>query len=375
MRARKSRLVATLVVSSNVAGAQVDVDGTILGTTPLEIDVSSREHAVGVIALGYLPARRTVRIAGGGRKEEVFQLEIANTGPVALLHVCGVLPGVRIAMDGAQLAVTPVQAPIAVKGGEHRIELSRPGYKTRLEPLQPVPGTEPMLKSDLEVAPDDGSPHGQVTLAIEPPGAEISIDGQPRGVYQGEPLRLAVGQHVLRVERGGYHIVDRPLSVREGIQGPIPIALWMTPQQRSEVAKRQQAWRLAGITTAITGALVAGGGTPAYLYYDAIHTQRRHDQDEVEASFVWMSRRECDFSMPVDQPACLAKRAAAKDAVARAARGRILGAVGLGIGAGAVVTGGLIALWTGRPVEEPSAPAVVPLLVPSGCGLTVLGFF
>lgn len=54
-----------LSVSSNPAGADIEVDGNFVGNTPSTIDVASGEHTVVVKKAGYKDWSRTLKVTGG----------------------------------------------------------------------------------------------------------------------------------------------------------------------------------------------------------------------------------------------------------------------------------------------------------------------
>ena len=57
--------VGQLSVSSNPAGADIEVDGNFVGNTPSAVDVASGEHTVVVKKSGYKDWSRTLKVTGG----------------------------------------------------------------------------------------------------------------------------------------------------------------------------------------------------------------------------------------------------------------------------------------------------------------------
>jgi hypothetical protein len=79
----------TLKVLSNVAGADVFIDGMMVGKTPLTLDnVAAGEHLVEVKKAGYADAKQPFRVDGGEQKILSADLVELRTGPTAgqLLH-------------------------------------------------------------------------------------------------------------------------------------------------------------------------------------------------------------------------------------------------------------------------------------------------
>lgn len=69
-----------LAVRANVDGAQVTIDGFVVGNAPLSTALTGGEHTVEVSAAGYHPDRQTVSIRPGGSASLAFAL-IAATAP------------------------------------------------------------------------------------------------------------------------------------------------------------------------------------------------------------------------------------------------------------------------------------------------------
>ena len=74
----------TLKILSNVSGAQVLIDGQVVGKTPLTLDtVQAGEHMVEVKQTGYVTARQPFQIAGGEQKILAADLTPVHHGPTA----------------------------------------------------------------------------------------------------------------------------------------------------------------------------------------------------------------------------------------------------------------------------------------------------
>jgi transcriptional regulator with XRE-family HTH domain len=69
-----------LIVSGNVPGARVEVDGEIVGYVPLSAAIPAGERAVTVSMPGYQPLERTVTIAAGGSQQ--LRADLARDGTV-----------------------------------------------------------------------------------------------------------------------------------------------------------------------------------------------------------------------------------------------------------------------------------------------------
>ena len=58
----------TLETASTPPGADIELDGTFVGSTPSSVSVSLGEHTVKLIKTGYSPWERKIKITGGNIK-------------------------------------------------------------------------------------------------------------------------------------------------------------------------------------------------------------------------------------------------------------------------------------------------------------------
>src|SRR5262249_4663521 len=74
----------TLKILSNVGGANVFIDGSPVGKTPLTLDnVAAGDHLLEVKASGYVDAKQSVHLEGGEQKILAADLAQQRTGPSA----------------------------------------------------------------------------------------------------------------------------------------------------------------------------------------------------------------------------------------------------------------------------------------------------
>jgi hypothetical protein len=76
--------ISDLMVTSNVAGAEVSIDGVPAGTLPLTapLQVSAGTRRISLAKRGYTPAERTISVAGGDKPELSLKLEPLNLSSV-----------------------------------------------------------------------------------------------------------------------------------------------------------------------------------------------------------------------------------------------------------------------------------------------------
>lgn len=62
---RPKRSTAALAVSSTPSGADIELDGSFVGSTPSSISVSLGDHNIAIRKVGYQAWQRTIRVSGG----------------------------------------------------------------------------------------------------------------------------------------------------------------------------------------------------------------------------------------------------------------------------------------------------------------------
>lgn len=101
--------IAELMVRSNVTGAELSVDGVLVGTLPLNkpLQVSSGVHRLVVRKPGYSAVERTISVAGGDRPEIELNLELVRA-------VGAELPPSAVADEGTRSRPVPAGVWVGV---------------------------------------------------------------------------------------------------------------------------------------------------------------------------------------------------------------------------------------------------------------------
>jgi hypothetical protein len=122
----KGRL-ATLVVTTNVSGARLNVRDKFLRTVEgsAEILVRAGPATIEVTAEGYEPFRKEVDLRA--KQTTKIDVELKSRKEIAKLAVRSHPPGADVSVDGVGFGRTPLEAEIAA--GTHRVTLTRAGYE------------------------------------------------------------------------------------------------------------------------------------------------------------------------------------------------------------------------------------------------------
>ena len=152
----------------------------------------------------HYPLDEQIEVRGAGGEEFRFAMRLLP-GRVAVETV----PGAQIRIGGMEGVFHPGQE-IELEPGTYALTLSAPRYKELNVPLvvQGGGGLEPFA---TELEPD----WAEVTVSSEPPGAELSEQGEPLGITPAT-VELLSGERVLLVSMPGFASHREQLTVVAG---------------------------------------------------------------------------------------------------------------------------------------------------------------
>jgi len=143
-------VVGQVVVETTPAGATVEVDGAVRGTTPVTLSLKPGEYRLAVRLAGYRPVEEAVAVAAEAKVQRSYALEVAP----ARLAIASEPAGAAVTFDGEAVGETPVSLE-SVAPGSHRIVLTHKGYYPYESAIDLVAGQSldlhPLLKEDRRV--------------------------------------------------------------------------------------------------------------------------------------------------------------------------------------------------------------------------------
>jgi len=169
------------------------------------------EHRVTAGAEGYHPFEETVTVT----EERTQEIEIRLQPLPGRLEVNSDLQGIEVLIDG-QLAGTAPGTIADVSRGSHIVEFRKHRYFPLRQEIE-VEGLGRVQAVEVSLEPAWGAMH----FSTVPAGAELTVDGEPRGQT---PLRteiLETGSRV-NVALRGYKTWERDLSVKAGTEATQP---------------------------------------------------------------------------------------------------------------------------------------------------------
>lgn len=143
--------------------------------------------------------------------------------------------GARLFVDNKDMGTLPLSAPLPLELGAHSLIVRKPGFADYSRRIVARKGRSTEVTVSLEAVA------GVVAVTSEPPGANVSINGQPRGQTPLTDVVLKPGTYEIAMSKEGYEPDTQSLVVRAGREypvvanlRPIPAAVAAIPKDRPE---------------------------------------------------------------------------------------------------------------------------------------------
>jgi len=204
----------TLLISADVNGAEVLVDGKSVGTAPVVVpDLTPGPHTVEVKMAGAQAWKQVIVVRSG--KTRTVRANVGATIPkTGLLKVVCNVPGAEVYVDGEQKGVCPA----SVKGlipGDHIVVVKSRGYITKSVPFKIVVNQQSLVTVDLERRKEQ-LPVGVVRIQCDQPDAMVMMDGKRLGKAPMEIKDVRVGLHIVQVDKPGFMPHKERFTIKKG---------------------------------------------------------------------------------------------------------------------------------------------------------------
>lgn len=205
-----------LDVVSEPAGAQVLIDGNVIGETPLSsVELQAGDYELSVVTQRYLPNVQTVEIQGMAVHQSV---KVTLQPGWGTLRIESEPNGAEVWLNGLKAGQTPLYTePMA---GAYQVELRKSGWKPVLGNIKIEPG-ETIEMARFELEKEDG----MIEITSKPSGASVMLNGEFRGHT---PMSLAImpeKNHSLILAKSGFENASRRISVDRGGTHNVDISL------------------------------------------------------------------------------------------------------------------------------------------------------
>jgi hypothetical protein len=200
----------SLLVTADVPGIAVLIDGKRRGATPLVVDgLAEGDHVVEIQSPGegYRTFSQVVTVQAGKRTSVDAAIRIAPD--LGSLRVITNVPGAIVSLDGEDIGVAPA-AKAGLQPGEHDVMARATGYEPVEQAVTVVAGRERVVSLRFTTTSTDLA---RIVVRANVPEATVTIDGED---YGNPPVLIEPaerGTHNVTVRAPGYREVRRACSV------------------------------------------------------------------------------------------------------------------------------------------------------------------
>ena len=201
------RILSKITVTSTPLEANVLLNGTLVSKAPAIIMADTGRHTVRVETTGYVPWDTLLVLT----QPETMAIHATLTKISGAIRVTSEPSGAEVSVDGGPSSGTTPLTVSDLIPGAHTVSVTDGGY-------DPWQTTVTVIAFDtVDVHATLSQQTGSLNVTSLPPGATISLDGNPTGsVTPMELSGISVGPHAIRLELNGYAVWDSTVQVTTG---------------------------------------------------------------------------------------------------------------------------------------------------------------
>ncbi len=214
LKARLHPSWGTLTISTRPTGAHLSVDGREQALAPATVQLDAGVHLIRLASPGLKDWESRIVIQAG----ETLQAGTITLGqPDAQLLVRSQPEGADVAVARTFRGKTPLTLSLP-SGIEHEVALSLPGYESWTRTVLAEPARRLTLEARLQPI------YFEVSVRGVPAGAEIRVDGTPRGRTP-QALELLAVEHRIEVRKQGFVPLIANVSPTPGLASAVQYRL------------------------------------------------------------------------------------------------------------------------------------------------------
>lgn len=184
---------------------------------------ATRAYAQYLAEATELPARR---------RRDVQRALDDQRSRIGRLWVRADVDGARVALDGVDVATTPLLQALQVSAGSHTVEIRAPGREVVRRAVAVAGQEEVVVEVTLR---EEVIPRGTLRVTASIGGAAVDVNGERIGVTPlASTVPVRAGRHLLAARRPGYRTEAREVSVEEGAEVEVHFELRRDPQSAPE---------------------------------------------------------------------------------------------------------------------------------------------
>ncbi len=206
-----------VVNSSRPFGATVEIDGIVVGTTPIKKRVRTGTHQIRVFKGGFETQEIEKKVLGSNKPLTVKLRFLLRSEPV----------GAEVIINGESVGETEIA--IDIEPGAHTFEFRKDGYKgERFNAVVPPNASDPLPVVPLKVAEEKTTPTPEEWTTKEPPSegfgiiqvtsvpdAQVYLDGYLKGETPLTIVDVLVGDYVITLSKEGFRDLRKTVYVKK----------------------------------------------------------------------------------------------------------------------------------------------------------------
>ena len=211
--ARAEDATGILKVRTNVDGAEVYIDGALLGKAPITKYLSVGPHQLRVVADRYDPFVRKIELVADKTMDVQANL-LPGGGTIEFAGPAGA----HVFLGNVDKGVAPIRLP-SPPAGKVSWRVEALGAEPASGTIEVVPGRNYLIDAKLE------SSAGVLVVQSKPDGARVRLDGKDVGVTPLKLKDIPAGKHGVEVALDGYARAYRALDTSNGNRGALDLTL------------------------------------------------------------------------------------------------------------------------------------------------------
>lgn len=196
-----------LLIKSEPAGCDIQLDGVSIGRTPRIITTLAIDevHNITLRKAGYLD--QTISVKFNGRRPVVREEVMVSAS--GTLNISSDPAGAEVTVNGVVRGVTPLRVEEVPKGTA-TVKFVLEGYREEEREISIKAGEVQELPISLKAMA------GALHLSSVPEGARFYIDGEARGKGPLDISNVKPGKYMVRAELDGYLTMEKEIAVAKG---------------------------------------------------------------------------------------------------------------------------------------------------------------
>lgn len=212
--------------STTPAGAEVLIDGQVLGTTPYRAEILQGDHEVTLKLAGHKAWQDSLEVVAGQTVElPAVTLERAD----GLVFIRSQPSGANVTINGQFRGQTPVEVALP-PGRSHEIALFKSGFDETTRTIETRPDEEQDINVPLIPITS------VVTIIAEPADAQLFVDGEAKGAAN-QRLELLAASQVIEIRQDGYVPYTTSFTSRPGLEQELRVTLKSLEEARLEAIR------------------------------------------------------------------------------------------------------------------------------------------